>query len=297
MSQRRNGSHFSGTIGSEVTTNKGTVNFRVNFLTLQQFSINFFCVSIEKASTRCHQQQVRTRPVSNFPAAPLPETQRKYVNFLNSIDASAVTQQKTQKMSGNVKLDVNRLLSPDVARIINNRRAAKNLPMECNQRTRVRTFDRSDDDSDSDAETYVDSLYDNENFGRHDSETMGESEFEVETEPEPDVSKSIQNLQNELDRITYNYVHKVKTEIEEAMSNMKILDRPKLVKRVQEKQERGAGDKKRAQDEKLFVLKKAEIEKNECYRKIGAILHRMRDIDNMTEEFMKNHITYVMNKQ
>lgn len=168
--------------------------------------------------------------------------------------------------------------------------------MECNQRTRAKTYD-DDHDSDSDTETNVDSLYDNENFGSHESDTMGESEYELEPEPEIVVNESIQNLQKDLDRITTKYVHKVKTEIEEAMSKMKIHDRPKLATRIQEKNERGAGDKKRAQEISLNVLEKAEIEKRECYRKIGAILHRMKEIDNLTDEYMKTHVTFVMNKR
>lgn len=236
--------------------------------------LTFLLFFIQKASaTRRPRQQARTRPASNYIA----DTQQKHVEFSNSVVGSVKQQQQ--------KKNVSKLFSPDVWKIMENRRATRKLPKECNQWPRAKYLDESD--SDSDPETNVDSLYDNEHFGNDDSETFGESEFEVE----PDVNNSIEALQTDLNRITKTYVHKVKTEIDEVISKMKLRDcakcRPKLKTLIQNRsKERGGGDKK--SQETLSMLKKAEKEKQECYRKIGAILLRMKEIDLVTEEFLKN---------
>lgn len=165
------------------------------------------------------------------------------------------------------------MFSPDVAKIIDSHRAAKM------NKTSFRNPNY--DDSGSDTETNVDSLYDNHNFGENESETMGESEFGVES----DDGDSYESLQRGLDRITSNYVQKVKTEINEAISHMKVQGQTKAAKKVQE---RGAGDKKN-QSKALNVLKKVEVEKKECYRKIGAVLDRMKNLDRITEELANNN--------
>jgi hypothetical protein len=234
---------------------------------------------------------MKTLPVSSFYRTRSPETQRKNVNFQNSNNVSKASRQQTQKASGNVKLDPNRLIAADVVKIISNHRATKNFPSESNQRTRVQvlpaTVYRNDDDSISEAETVIDSLYDNENYQDGISETMEESEYEVEN----DVHDSFQSLQEGLNQITSNYVHDFKNQVEEAMSNLKVSEymnpRPKLVDRIQE---RGGGDKiKKLPPKVIPFLKKAETEKQECYIKIQASLKRMKSIDNIVEEWMKSH--------
>lgn len=234
---------------------------------------------------------MRTRPVSNNFASHSPETQRKNVNFLNSNNNSTASQQRTQA-KGNVKPDPNRYLSPDVVKTISNYRAGKTLLTGVKYQPRAKIFpapnfrNSQDDESDSDAETVIDSLYDNEDFQNHESETMGESEFEIDD----DVSDPFQNLQEGLNGITNSYVHTVKTQIEEAMSSMKKHDangNQRLVKRADE---RGAGDKKSVSD-MLTFLKKVEIKKRECHRKIMAVLQQMNELDDMTRELMNNHFS------
>jgi hypothetical protein len=250
------------------------------FFIPEQFANNFhFQLSSVKASQKC--QQGKTRPVSNYFVSRAPETLQKNVNF------AAAPQQQRQTAIGNVKLDPNRMFSPDVVRIIKDHRAGKRFSSGHNQRAKLANTriyrnsyyeEEEEEESDSDTETNIDSLYDNENFGIIESETMGESEFELET----DVNVSIESLEEDLSRITSSYVHKVKSRVEESMSKMKINERPKVVKR-----EIGGGDKKQ-QLESMNLLKKAQIEKKECYRKIDAILNRMKSLDNLTEELTKN---------
>lgn len=181
-----------------------------------------------------------------------------------------------------MKLDTNQFLSPDVVNIIDNHRAAKLMKGKCAaaSRARARNLRNAHFDSDSDTETAIDSLFDNSNFGNNESETVGESEFEVE----PDVRESIRNLELDINRITKNYVHKVKTQVEEAMCNFSIDDRPRRV------QERGAGEAKLPID-RMNLLRKVEIEKQECYRKIAGILHRMKNLDNITDEIWKSNLS------
>jgi hypothetical protein len=127
-------------------------------------------------------------------------------------------------------------------------------------------------------------LYDNENFEHHASETMGESEFDNVS----GVHDSIQNLQKGLNKITNNYVQKVKTQIEVAMSKVKINEpvnrrpgnrRPEIVQRYPE---RGAGDRKLSPG----LIQKANNERQECYRRIEASLNRMKYIDSFVEEML-----------
>lgn len=225
-----------------------------------------------KASTR-----QRTRLVSNY-LETSPEAQQKNVNFLNSVNNPTASQQQTKKADGNVKPDTKTFLSPDIVNIIDNHRAAKwgrSVPsprVNSNVHRNLKV-----DESDTDTES-VTSLYSNSDFGKFESETVGESDFEVK----PEVHDSINNLKKDIDAMTKNYVQKVKTQVEEAMCNMTINDRTRA-------NESGCGDKKPRYDE-INTLRTLENEKKECYRKIAGLLHRMKNIDNVTDEIWKNHL-------
>lgn len=177
-----------------------------------------------------------------------------------------------------MKPDTKTFLSPDIVNIIDNHRAAKRgrsvpSPRVNSNVHRSSKFDESDTDTES-----VTNLYGNSDFGKLESDTVGESDFEVK----PEVHDSINNLKKDIDAMTKNYVQKVKTQVEEAMCNMTINDRTRVT-------ESGYGDRKPIYDE-INTLRTLENEKKECYRKIAGLLHRMKNIDNVTDEIWKNHL-------
>lgn len=148
-------------------------------------------------------------------------------------------------------------------------------------RTRVR---ESSSDSDSENETDVDSLYDNDkSFKDFQSESLDESDYKISDE----INESIQNLQKGLNRITTNYVRRVKLHVDSTMSNLKIREKRKQLMIHKKVDERGAGDKKPSQTEDLF--KKMELMKKECYQKIEANLNTLKNIDNVTSEIFLNY--------
>jgi SpoVK/Ycf46/Vps4 family AAA+-type ATPase len=154
-----------------------------------------------------------------------------------------------EKANGSVKLDM-KVLSPDVADIISHQRAMRQA---YRPNIRQKTIN---EDNDSDTETAVDSLFDNEKFYEVQSETAGESEFEVG----PEVRESINDFRKNFERV---------------LTSLQVSKRPAM--------------NKKTQNPSTALLKKLETEKQECYRKITEVLNRMKDIDCIIDEIWKRN--------
>ena len=139
-------------------------------------------------------------------------------------------------------------------------------------------------ESDSDTDGDIDSLYDNNKSFRDDqSESIAEPDFNISEE----INQSIDHLQKGIHKITNRYVRRVKSQVEIAMSKMKLQEKKKPQQK-KKADERAAGDKKKPQEtEELY--QKMEMMKKECYRKIEANLNTLKNIDSVTTEIYHNY--------
>lgn len=150
-------------------------------------------------------------------------------------------------------------------------------------------------ESSTEPESDIESLYDNDNFTEEESECTMESDYNPKINQRSSLRASIEDLQFGLKKITNKYVQEVQSQVDTAMSKLKIQEKaiPKLVKKVDE---HGAGDVKRTKPQTGDILKKMEEVKQNCYRKIGANLKMLEKIDSITNEVFLDHLT-VYNKK
>lgn len=138
-------------------------------------------------------------------------------------------------------------------------------------------------DSETETVTEIDSLYDNDRSFKNRSESSAESEIDVSEE----IHESIQNLQEGLNRITNNYVRRVKSQVVIAMGKLKLQDKLKPPQKKKVVEHETPEKKKFAQTEDLYM--KMEMMKRESYRKIEANLTQLKHIDSVTSAINKNY--------
>lgn len=141
------------------------------------------------------------------------------------------------------------------------------------------------DFSDSESESEIDSLYENGNFHEAQSETLNS-----ESEYEGGYGDSFESLQNGIKTITNKYVQNVQSQVDNAMSKLKLQEKVKHAKPPKKVVgERGAGDIKAIRNEEVY--KKMETLKKECYRKIEANLAMLKHIDTINDELFLSQMS------
>lgn len=262
--------------------------------------LTFPSVFIQKQpSTRQHdKKQTTSRPGLDFNIkkrhnslnVPAQRYKQKYENLISDLHNSpeiyrgkqCQDAQKGVKFNENIDDSVKKsVLSPQRPEISNPQGPKSFHPNYSRYEYPNRDCDNSSTDSDTEADG-AESLYDNDNFEGDLSESVWEGD--------EDIDESIQGLQKGLNRITNKYVHNVKSQVEVAMSKLKLHETRKAHLPEPKADQVGAGDIKAPQTDELY--KKMELMKKECYKKIEANLNMLKNIDSLTDEMHNNLLNH-----
>lgn len=116
-----------------------------------------------------------------------------------------------------------------------------------------------------------------------------QSLIDSESDFEKDVRGSIQNLRKGLEKITSKYLREMKVKFDEEV--LKLKQHKKEKRKSKSVPRPNAGNTNIPQTQTDPLLKKIELEKRNCYKRIEASLNQLKNIDNLTFQLHHNHIS------
>lgn len=137
-------------------------------------------------------------------------------------------------------------------------------------------------------ESEIDSVYSSNCY--HDD---NESEMESIYDPDGYTYRALQRMETKVNTITNKFVNKVKSEVDETFSKLKIQSKFNSGKGKALKVEKGSGDTVKTSHKSIendAMIKKMLKQKTECYEKIEHNLKILQHLDSLTDKLYKNHV-------
>lgn len=143
---------------------------------------------------------------------------------------------------------------------------------------------------DSTSTSDLDDVYNSVNYNNND-----ESELESVYDPNDYTRTTIDEMKTKLNKMTNQYVHGVKSQMEDTCSKLKLqqkLNQKTAAKKKFKCDEKAAGDSKKSHPsvEDDVMMKKILKMKTDCYNKIDQNLKILQRVDSLTEDLYKNHL-------
>lgn len=117
------------------------------------------------------------------------------------------------------------------------------------------------------------------------------SEHESLFDPNDDVSRTFNEMESKMNATTNHYFHKIKSQLNETCSKLKVHQKHKPRGKAEEK---GAGDFKSVPQpstpENDAVIDRIMKLKSDCYKKIDQNLKILQKIDQVNDKLYKNYI-------
>ncbi|KAL7043173.1 hypothetical protein ACKWTF_001420 [Chironomus riparius] len=138
-------------------------------------------------------------------------------------------------------------------------------------------------------ESEIDSVYSSSCY--HDDDN--ESEMESLYDRDEYTHRALLRMETKVNTITNKFVNKVKSEVDETFSKLKIQSKFNSTKGKTTKVDKGSGDTaKKSHDtvENDTVIKDMLKNKRECYEKIEQQLKILQQLDQLTDKLYKNHM-------
>lgn len=136
-------------------------------------------------------------------------------------------------------------------------------------------------------ESEIDSVYSSNCF--HDNESEMESLYDQDEY----TNRALRRMETKVNTFTNRFVNKVKSEVDETFSKIKIQSKFNSTKVKNPKVEKGSGDTVRKSHDSVendAAIKKILKSKSDCYDKIEQQLKILQKIDQLTDKLYKNHI-------
>lgn len=135
-------------------------------------------------------------------------------------------------------------------------------------------------------ESEIDSVYSSNCY--HDNESEMESLYDQDEY----THRALRRMETKVNTFTNRFVNKVKSEVDETFSKIKIQSKFNSTKVKNPKIEKGSGDAARKSHDSVdndAAIKKIIKSKSDCYEKIEQQLKILRQIDQLTHKLYKNH--------